>query len=368
MNKKSYKDNLTADIAQMRTVAEEIIKSGKLNLNPGTYTAAQIDRELRKVENDYFDDTYRKAERLRSEDQQGVDIRYRFFKVSNDLGWRMFPGGVVFRLLKSYERDAGLSGRKSYHFNVPESRIPIVVSKISFPSQKTMLELSKAIRRRNTYRRKFCVLSLSDGCLRGRFSNYRYIAGKKEAVLCEPYRVIPSEYNGIDLPENLSFIIGANLVKNIYGQCTIAVYKDEFPDVGKTNPYHFRVVITNSDGWVTSSDITADFPANKFDRLFYFEPIVRNNDTLVLPHKSIDDESVPHEPKCPKCFDYGDKPSVRAERKSFCARDQRLKHLQRHKHIHRPHLYAKAIKYRKREELVKCKFIESPDSSRTGDY
>lgn len=308
------------------------------------------------------------AERLQSEDQTEVDIRYRFFKVSNDLGWRMFPGGVVFRLLKSYEKDAGLSGRKSYHFNVPESRIPIVVSKISFPSQKTMLELSKSIRRQNTYRRKFCVLSLSDGCLRGRFSNYCYIAGKKETVLCEPYRVIPSEYKGIDLPENLSFIIGANLVKNIHGQCTIALYKEESPDEGETNPYHFRVVITNSDGWVTSSDITVNFSADKFDRLFDFEPIVRNNDTSVLPQKSIDDESVPHEPKCPKCFGYGDKPSVRTERKSFCARDQRLKHLQWHKPCHRSHLYAKAIKHRKREGPVKCKFIESPDSSRTGDY
>lgn len=89
---------IMADIAQMRTIAEEIIKSGTLNLTPGTYTAAQIDRELRKVDNDYSDDTYRKAERLRSEDQLGVDIMYRFFKVSNELGWRKFPGGVVFKM------------------------------------------------------------------------------------------------------------------------------------------------------------------------------------------------------------------------------------------------------------------------------
>lgn len=301
---------IMADIAQMRTIAEEIIKSGTLNLTPGTYTAAQIDRELRKVDNDYFDVTFRNAERLRSEDQTSVDIMYKFFKVSNELGWRIFPGGVVFRLIKDCEKDAGLSKRKVNHFNVPESRRPVAETEITFPPKKTMLKLSKAIRSRNEYGYKYCIISLSDGGLRGRFSNHRYnFAGKKEVVFREPYRIIPTEYKVLDAFENLSFRIDAGLVKNIYGKCKIAIYKDERPTNGSANPYNIRVSFTNTEGWITSSDFPVDFPAAAFDQHFEFEPIEVSNKNTGSPETETqtkswkeniynrDDRNIDHHPQ-----------------------------------------------------------------------
>lgn len=137
MDKKIYKEHLMADIAQMKEVAEDIINSGKLNLKPGTYTSAQIDNLFKKIDKNYFKKIYGKAKDFRSKDEAEIDIMYRYFRVSNEHGWRIYPGGAVFKLLKEYEKEAGMSGRKVSHFNVLESRKPVAVAEITFPSLKT---------------------------------------------------------------------------------------------------------------------------------------------------------------------------------------------------------------------------------------
>lgn len=182
-----------------------------------------------------------------------------------------------------------------------------------------------------------------------------------------PFRSTPFEYGGKEIFENLSFLIKADQIKHLYGECHVALYQDEKPTADKSNPYNRRVVITNADGWVICSDVLLDFPVEVFDGRFGFEPIVKDDATSVSSEEPKDDESVSNETECQQSVGSENKLSLRTERKSFCARGQRLKHLQRHKHFHPRHLSNKIIRHRKRAESVECMLRGRPDSIRTGD-
>lgn len=269
------KDNYRNYASQLITIADEVVNSEQLNLPPGTYTATQIHTALKKRNQYYFDRNIWMSKDLQSDPKKDVDIWYTFYEVSDDNGRIIFPGGNVFKLTSGYEKAAGWTGRKAHRFNIRESRSAVMETKITFLNQDTMKKLSKIVRMQNVQGHKNCVLSLGDGCLRGRSTICKYNdSGKKKVVsIDDPFHMAPTEYGGMRIFKNLSFLIEAEQLKHLYGECSIAIYKDKKPVRGSSNPYNYRVVITNADGWVISSDVLVDFSADTFDRQFGFEPI-----------------------------------------------------------------------------------------------
>lgn len=276
MKTEIYNSNDIATINQLAEYCEMTINAGMLDmLSPGTYTASQIHRALMKIDQDYVDYNNSVAAEYASAGETDIDVRYKLFRITDEFGWWLVPGGNTFKRLGSYEKSAGWSTRKAHHFNIHESRPAAIESVITFESQDIMMKLSKIVNKKNVRGHKKCVLSLGDGCLRGRSTTYKYNnRGKKEVVFVdEPFCAAPSEYGGMKEFRTLSFLIKADDIKHLYGECKISLYKDEKTTADKNNPYNYRVVITNSDGWMISSDVLVDFSANTFDRQSGFEPI-----------------------------------------------------------------------------------------------
>lgn len=268
-----------SDVAAINQLAEHCgmtINAGVLDmLPPGTYTASQIHRALMKIDKEYVGHNNSKAAEYASAGETDIEVRYKLFKITDEYGWWLVPGGNTFKRLGAYEKEAGWSTRKAHRFNIRESRTAVMETKITFLDQNTMKKLSKIVRLQNHPGHKNCVLSLGDGCLRGQSTICRYNdSGKKKVVPIDaPFRVAPAEYCGMRTFKDLTIQIEAEQIKHLYGECRIAVYKDKKPVKGSPNPYNYRVVITNSDGWVISSDVLVDFSADTFDRQSGFEPI-----------------------------------------------------------------------------------------------
>ncbi len=279
-NIKEYFHNATL---KLRTIADDVIDSCHLNLKPGTYTAGQIHNELKRRDKDYFVKNITSAQKASA--QEGSHGLYSFREISDETGYLKFPSGNVFRLLKEFEKEGGMSGRKAYHFTIQEKRTAVAEITITLPSQKTMMKLSKMVRGQNVYGHKDSVLSLSDGCLRGRFTSYKYdYSGNRKVVKKDPYRICPLEFDGMAEFDNLSFRIDADSIKHLHGRCKLAIYIDESPKWERINPYNIRIVITNEDGWMISSDALVDFTAEAFDEQFEFEPIIRAIEELSSPN------------------------------------------------------------------------------------
>lgn len=113
----------------------------------------------------------------------------------------------------------------------------------------------------------------------------------------------------------------------------LPLYKDKKPEASKINPYNYRNVITNADGWMISTEALIDFPVEVFDHKFLLEPIVKDDAALAPSEKPIDDESVPNETESP----------------------------------HRPYLSNKSIKHHNGQNLLSADSGGCPDSIRTGD-
>ena len=217
------KDNYRNYALQLIAIANEVVNSKQLNLPPGTYTATQIHTALKKRNKNYFAKNIRMAECLKSDFSDNVDIWYKFKEVSDGYGRIFFPGGNVFKLISSYEKAAGWSGRKAHHFNIQESRTPVIETVITFTSQNSMRKLAKIVSRMDVGLAKICILSLVDGGLRGFCNAEYYERGKKRvafngSLFCKN----PSEYGGMKAFKNLSFMIKAEQVKHLYGKCKIA--------------------------------------------------------------------------------------------------------------------------------------------------
>lgn len=341
------KDNYRNYASQLIAIADEVVNSEQLNLPPGTYTATQIHTALKKREKYYFDRNIWMSEDLQSDPKKDVDIWYTFYEVSDDNGRIVFPGGNVFKLTSGYEKAAGWTGRKAHRFDIRESRTAVMETKIIFQNQDTMKKLAKIVRLQNHLGHKNCVLSLGDGCLRGRSTICKYNdSGKKKVVPIDaPFRVAPAEYCGMRTFKDLTFQIEAEQLKHLYGECSIAIYKDKKPVRGSSNPYHYRVVISNADGWMISSDVLVDFSADTFDRQSGFEPIPDVPETEGSTEGHRTEGKICQEEKSPHLVSNHDKQVVGTGKKAFVAWGSRMKYHRRKKIFQKRRSYKKYIEH-----------------------
>lgn len=208
--------------------ADEQLEVIKNKLTPGTtYTAAEI---VKKVGLNKHDTP-------------------RPQRIETALGRIGIASDNIFQQIKLCEKYAGLTGKKTHTWTVPESREIAAVTTMSFGSKRQMNEFASLMKQRTKDEHEIVVLSLADGCLRN------IVADNKKCHDDSRLKLKATGYEPLEEFRHLSFEITFQQLKKMYGNCRLFIYKDAKPDISSyLNPYHVRIVIENAEGKCISSN------------------------------------------------------------------------------------------------------------------
>lgn len=211
-------------------VAEEVIEG--LHLPPGSYDAKQLHSILFNQNPDYVLDN--NSER----NNQKYTIQYSLGQLSG-------LTRNIFQTISKLESKARLGRKRRKIWTVRESRTCQYELDITMPNQKQMEGWSSEIRKIEGGNR-YMIFSLRDEALYFISNSITAKISNRDVSSIKP-----------DLHPNIYFWFSWFDIRKIYGKCKIQLYYDHIMD----NSYQgAKVVITNEDGWITSS---VDLPSTQ---------------------------------------------------------------------------------------------------------